>query len=851
MNRNKGKSQLMNRYQEIFKIVFIYAIFGCAWIYFSDSVLGWLVNDSEMLTQLAIFKGVLFVLITSVLLYFLINRMNNKIRSSVNALEESEGRLSFLVKNSSDCLIVINPDGSQRYVSPAAERLTGFSIAELEGKKFENLIHPDDIKDVMAAWHEVLQNPRKTATVQYRHIHKTQGWVISEAIAQSFLTEPTINGVIASVRDITKRKKAEDELRKSEAHFRTLVQAIPDLVWLKDKDGIYLSCNKIFERLFGAREKDIVGKTDYDFVDKELADFFKENDEKAIAAGRPSINEESVTFVDDGRNVLLETIKTPIYDSDGSLIGVLGVGRDITERKRTEEALQNYTFLMREMGKAAKIGGWEFEVETGRGTWTEEVARIHEVDPEQATNAELGINFYTDESKKLIIKAIQDAIEFQKPYVLELELITAKGNYKWIRTIGYPFVENNKVVKVRGSFQDITERKKADEEREKLQIQLTQAQKMESVGRLAGGVAHDFNNMLGVIQGYSEMILEETAENESIHSALLEIQKATQRSVDLTRQLLAFARKQTVAPKVLNLNDTVEGMLTMLRRLIGEDIELVWLPGKKLGLIKMDPSQVDQIMANLCVNARDAINDTGRVTVETCNVVLDETYQAQHANIQPGNYVQLAVSDNGCGMDEETRERLFEPFFTTKEQGKGTGLGLASIYGIVKQNNGFINIYSEPNLGTTFKIYLPMYETEVEQPHQKVQLSTVGGNETILLVEDELAILTMTTRMLERLGYNVLTANTAAAAINLAQNYSDKIHLLITDVIMPEMNGRTLADQLLLTYPTLKSLFMSGYTSNIIAQHGVLAEGVFFIQKPFTKQDLAIKVREALHKNDA
>jgi two-component system, cell cycle sensor histidine kinase and response regulator CckA len=661
---------------------------------------------------------------------------------------------------------------------------------------------------------------------------------------------PSYEHFVAIFDVITERKRAEEELRKSEARFRTLVQTIPDLIWLKDKEGVYLACNKIFERLFGAREEDIIGKTDYDFVDRELADLFRAYDKKAIAAGKPSSNEEGVTFSDDGRRVLLETIKTPMYDDRGTLIGVLGIGRDITERKRNEEALQNYAFLMKEMGRAAKIGGWEFDAATGKGTWTEEVAQIHEVDPKEPTNVETGISFYTDESKEKITQAIKNAVESGKPYSLELELITAKGNHKWVKTIGQPFVENNKVIKVRGSFQDITERKQADTEREKLQMQLTQAQKMESVGRLAGGVAHDFNNMLGVILGYSELALEQTEENQSLQSSLKEIQMAAQRSADLTRQLLAFARKQTVVPKVLDLNTVVEGMLSMLRRLIGEDIDLVWLPGKKPGLIKIDPSQIDQILANLCVNARDAISDNGKVTVETDNVDIGENYQSLHADFQPGKYVLLAVSDNGCGMNEKTQSKLFEPFFTTKELGKGTGLGLASVYGIVKQNNGYINVYSELGLGTTFKIYLPRHETEEEQLRGGNPVeSAVRGNENILLVEDEPAILKMTARMLEQLGYKVLKTNIPAEAIDLAHAHAGQIQLLMTDVVMPGMNGRALAKSILPINPGLRCLFMSGYTSNVIAHHGVLDEGVLFIQKPFNKQDLAAKIKEALYQD--
>ncbi len=394
---------------------------------------------------------------------------------------------------------------------------------------------------------------------------------------------------------------------------------------------------------------------------------------------------------------------------------------------------------------------------------------------------------------------------------------------------------------------DITRLKEAEKDRKRLEAQLLQAQKMESVGRLAGGVAHDFNNMLNVILGHTEMLLMTMEPNDPHRAGLKEIQKAAQRSADLTRQLLAFARRQTIAPRVLDLNDTVEGMLKMLRRLIGEDIDLIWEPDSNLWPVKMDPAQVDQIVVNLCLNARDAIAGPGQVTLETENVVLDESYCADRLECVPGDYVMLAVSDNGCGMDKEVQSHLFEPFFTTKEVGKGTGLGLATVYGIVKQNNGHINVYSEPGKGTTVKLYIPRHEGEAAG-------STAAGpgemprsrGETLLLVEDESAILNLGKTMLEILGYTVIAAGSPEEALEAAEGHSGVIHLLITDVVMPQMTGKDLADRLKTIRPEMKTLFMSGYTANVIAQHGVLKRGVHFIQKPFTMTGLATHVREAL-----
>jgi signal transduction histidine kinase len=392
-----------------------------------------------------------------------------------------------------------------------------------------------------------------------------------------------------------------------------------------------------------------------------------------------------------------------------------------------------------------------------------------------------------------------------------------------------------------------TEHLRSEKERAALEDQLHQAQKMEAVGRLAGGVAHDFNNMLGVIIGHAELALALINPTEPLYIDLQEIRKAAQRSADLTRQLLAFARRQTVSPKVLDLNDTVSGMLKMLGRLIGEDIDLAWRPGRDLRKVRIDPSQIDQILANMAVNARDAIAGVGKITIETGNVVLDDAYCAEHAEFVPGEFVLLAVSDTGAGMSREILAHLFEPFFTTKKMGRGTGLGLATVHGIVKQNGGFINVYSEPGRGTTFKIYLPAFEGETAKASAETAAGKRHrGTETVLIVEDEKAILKLGRKILEQLGYKVLTANTPAQAIHMVRESSGDIHLLITDVVMPEMNGRDLAERLTSIKPGLKCLFMSGYTASVIAHQGVLDKGVCFIQKPFSVKALAGKVREVL-----
>jgi len=521
------------------------------------------------------------------------------------------------------------------------------------------------------------------------------------------------------------------------------------------------------------------------------------------------------------------------------------LAREIEEHKQTEAALRREQLFSKKVIESLpgifylytypelKLILWNREHESLLGYGVGEIAGRHITE------------WHTPESEDAILNAIE-VVMTQGSASVEASLLRKDGS-------SVPFILTGIKFEVQGQRYlmglgiDITDRKRAETEAEKLQVQLTQGQKMESVGRLAGGIAHDFNNMLGVILGYSELALERVEAGQPMYSALEGIQQAAQRSADLTRQLLAFARKQTVAPKVLDLNETVTGMLNMLRRLIGENIDLAWLPSESLWPIKMDPTQIDQILANLCVNARDAIGDTGKVTIETANVIVDEAYCADHAGAVPGEYVLLAFNDNGVGMDHETLSHLFEPFFTTKEMGKGTGLGLATVYGTIKQNNGFIYVNSELGNGTTFNMYLPRYVTKSERlAESEAEKPAAPGHETILLVEDEPMILEMTALMLERQGYTVLPAVSPGEAICLAREHAGAIHLLMTDVVMPEMNGRDLARNLLSLYPDLKRLFMSGYTADVIAHHGVLEEGVQFIQKPFTMQGLAAKLKNVL-----
>lgn len=562
---------------------------------------------------------------------------------------------------------------------------------------------------------------------------------------------------------------------------------------------------------------------------------------RACTAGESPRHVEFRIFRPDGEVRTLYSRGKLQCAPDGMPLRMTGTVQDITDRKLAEEALRRSQKNLAEAQRQAHIGSFEFDFQADRLDWSEEMFRICGVQQQdfRGTTQDF-INIVHPEDLQGVIKIREKGLNETGPLKLEFRIVRKSGEIRFVRMIFEThFDEAGKPLRRLGTFQDVTESKNAEEERIKLETQLQQAQKMESIGRLAGGVAHDFNNMLSVILGSVELALEDVDSKQPVYSDLKEIQKAAQRSADLTRQLLAFARKQTVAPRVLNLNDTISGTLNLLQRLIGENIELAWLPGKELWQVEIDPSQIDQILTNLCVNARDAIADVGKISISTENSIYDEQYYADYPAHAPGEYVLLSVGDDGRGMDEETLRHIFEPFFTTKERGKGTGLGLATIYGVVKQNNGFIHVNSRPGQGTTFNIFLPRHiRKDAELTAEAVTETNASGQSTVLVVEDEPAILSLTARMLEEKGYIVLAAQTPGDAIRIAEERSREIHILVTDVVMPEMNGRELAGQLQSIYPGLKCVFMSGWTADVIAHKGVLEPGTHFLRKPFAMQDL-------------
>jgi len=622
--------------------------------------------------------------------------------------------------------------------------------------------------------------------------------------------------------------------QKEKADLESLFDIVPAMICITDKEGRFLYLNREWEKNLGFSREELMARSIFEFLHPEDHESTKVEIERQLK-GETTLNFENRYRCKDGFYKLLMWRTAPARDDR-----LYAVAEDITTRRRTQKAHRESEQRYRSLVENTLDGYCIAEIPSGRFIFlNHRICELFGYSMREAARLTLWDVIDSGDHK-----IIQDRIRAR---LKDKRLRHADNIYNGMRKDGSIFkveISTSLVAykgkpAIQGVLKDVTEK-------ERLRRQLEQAQKMESVGRLAGGVAHDFNNMLSVIGGYAELALEK-ATDASLRGDLTEIRKAARRSTDITRQLLAFARQQTIAPKVLDLNEAIESTFKMLRRLISEDIDLAWRPKVGLWPVKIDPVQVDQILANLCVNARDAIAGVGHITIETDMRRLEGQALEMHPYMTAGDYVLLTVSDDGAGMDRETQEHIFEPFFTTKGLGRGTGLGLSTVYGIVKQNRGFINVYSESKKGTTFKIYLPRHREESETIEAKSsEVLPSGRGETILLVEDEISILKLGRRMLESLGYTVLSASSPGEAIRLVEECAGGIDLLITDVVMPEMSGKDLSDQLQTRYPHIASLFMSGYAAGAITHRGVLEENMAFVQKPFSKKELAQKVRAGL-----
>jgi PAS domain S-box-containing protein len=656
----------------------------------------------------------------------------------------------------------------------------------------------------------------------------------------------------ALLANLLRRQWAEAAARESEARLRAITESFTDgmIYQVAATSGTgrrFTFLSRSVTQLYGITPEQ--GMTDASLIysrihPDDLAQLAR-LEEEAIRERKPLRAEVRVRNPDDSIR-WSSFVSTPKLQDDGSMAWN-GVEFVITPRKQAEEALRLQEERLRLALEATNDAVWDWDLATNQTFFS---PRWHAILGYPAEAAAAPVTFSRalihPEDLDGVVAASTQAIREGTGYTVEARMRCADGSWRWIQSRGMVTARDaaGRATRVSGVNTDIHARRVAEQEKARIEAQFVQAQKIESVGRLAGGVAHDFNNMLGVILACAESALEQTPA-EPVREELEEILAAARRSAELTRQLLAFARKQPVAPRTLDLNQAVGDTLKMLQRLIGEDIELQWQPGSGLWPVRLDPSQLDQVLANLCVNSRDAMGDIGRITIATANVTVAPADVAQPA-LMAGDYVLLTFSDSGTGIDKDIVPLVFEPFFTTKEQGKGTGLGLATVYGIVKQNLGFISVESEPGVGTTFRIHLPRHVGAVTAPASApvaARPAKGAGPIVILLVEDEPTLLMMTARMLTRLGYRVLTAASPDEALRQAQG-AEPIDLLVTDVVMPGMNGRRLAELLLQQKPGLKAVFMSGYTPDVIAPHGVLHAN--FLQKPFTSQELAAKVREAL-----
>ena len=765
---------------------------------------------------------------------------------------------------------------------------------------------------------------------------------------------------------------SQEKRAEAEERYRLLADNTVDCIWVLGLDARFQYVNPAIETLLGYEPGEVIGTDLHRYcTEEEFSRIMSEmQDALAELPGYEYEIFETELLHRDGHAVPVEITGTALTDDQGRPVAFQGVARDITERKKAEERLRESERILNQTGRLARVGGWEHDFITGKATWTLGLYEIMGIDPDtDAPGRDAIPDYYPPDDLAVAMEHYERAVREGTPFDIEVQVDDAQGRRLWVRVYGEPVFEDGRCVKMRGTFQDITERvhavqslreseerwrsyvenapygvfvadrygryldvnpaatrvtgyesdellgmgvfeiipeswqsaaeyslrrlqedgewhgevqyvhksgevrwwsiaavklsedrllgfvedvtdtKNIEEEREELQSELIQAQKMESVGRLAGGVAHDFNNMLQVILGGTELLLAKLDKESGLADEVREIRKAAERSADLTRQLLAFSRQQMAEPRVIDLNEEISGMTKMLGRLIGEDIELSWEPAPEVWPVRIDPSQVNQVLANLVVNARDAIEETGTITIGTANADIVEPVATTDGDIIPGSYVVISVSDTGRGMDPATRAMIFEPFFTSKDVGEGTGLGLSTVWGIVRQNEGYVSVETAPGEGSSFHVYLPRHGGAAAGAAEGEHAATRrGSGETVLVVEDERAILSLCRVALERLGYSVRTAATPSEALRVLESYDGPLRLLITDVIMPEMNGHQLAELVLERQPGARVIYMSGYAASVIAKHGVLEEGTNFIQKPFSVRDLAAKVHEVLEK---
>jgi len=746
-------------------------------------------------------------------------------------LRESEERYRALFSRAGDGIFIMSPDGKLMDINESFARMHGYSMGELLQMNIRDLDTPETSQRFPERVARLMAG--ETLTLEVEHYHK-DGHIFPLEVAASLISFGGESYIQSFHRDITKRKRGEEALRESERRYRGLFDhmqegfAYCEMIFENSDpiDFIYISVNEAFETLTGL--KSVEGKRVSEVIpgirisDPGLFEIYG----RVAATGNP---EKFEIFVE----ALQQWFSISVYSPEqGYFVAVFDV---ITDRKRSEEIARRETSLRNVLLDNLPCIALVLKKQTREIVACNELAKKYGAVVGTVCHDVLAVP-----GTPCPFCRAPELWETSESKQIEVEYMGRFWHGIWV-----PFSED---LYVHYIF-EITDRKRAEAEKGKLQVQLQQAMKMEAVGRLAGGVAHDFNNLLTAIIGNVSLAQGKLSLSDPVAGVLMEANKAADRAASLIQQLLAFSRKQIIEPKVLNLNDLIADLNAMLVRLIQEDIKIQILPGKDLGVVKVDAGQFQQILVNLVVNARDAMPGGGKIVIETSNVDLDDGYCAGRPYVKPGRFVMMAVSDTGHGMSEEVKSHIFEPFFTTKTKGSGTGLGLATTYGAVKQAGGSIEVYSEVGIGTIFNIYLPRVEGEASKlVRDDLPQKLLGGTETVLLVEDDDIVRDMCVRILEELGYSVLRASNGKEAIALSKGHGGRIDLLMTDVVMPGMNGGELATQLILHHPEMRVLFTSGYTENAIVHHGVLDDAVSFLGKPYSLSALAKKIREVLDK---
>ena len=749
-------------------------------------------------------------------------------------LKASEEKYRLVVENANEAIFIAQ-EGLLKLVNPKALEVTGYDQETIQTKPFPELIHPEDRAMVMDRHLRRARGEDLPSVYSFR-IVDGEGrvkWVEINAVRMDWEGRPATLNFLS---DITDRRSAEEALRESEERARLIFNTVPDSITItRVEDGRYILVNDYFCRLTGFLREETIGRTVSDlnvFVNvQDRERFIREMREKGEIT-----NFEILYRKKDGSLFTSLLSARPIqYAGEDCLVAVVA---DISNRKQIEDALrqseERYRLLVDNANEAILV------IQGGMITFVNPQAiKIMNIEG-RALTPQPFLDFIHPEDRETVLQRYQERLSGEVPPArYSFRLVDQEGKTIWVEINAVQIAwEGEPAALV--FLTDITEKKQ-------LEMQFLQSQKMEAVGRLAGGVAHDFNNLLTSILGHSDLMMMRLRPGDPLIGDIKEIIKAANRATDLTRQLLAFSRKQVMQPRILNLNGIISDMKKMLNRLIGEDITLETSLSPDLGQVLVDPGQIDQVIMNLVVNARDAMPKGGTLTIETGNALLDEVQVRSYMGAKPGAYVLLSVKDSGSGMSEELQSHIFEPFFTTKELGKGTGLGLSTVYGIVKQSNGYIRVDSRPGQGTVFKIFLPQQEGKAESglKPERGKVSLRGG-ETILLAEDNELVRGLTRSVLEHFGYQVLETKDGEEAGRMSKGYEGPIHLLLTDVVMPGISGRVLAEQLQISRPGIKILFMSGYSEEAVLLQGMQILGAHFLQKPFTPEELGLRVREIL-----